>query len=46
MSKKTIIMVGKDIEALLMVLNPAVLGVVAPKAVTNFPKPSCSAKVL
>lgn len=45
--RKTIIKVGKAILAVSMVLNPAVLGVVAPKsAVTTFPNPLCSANVL
>ena len=45
--KKTIIRVGNAIAAVSIVLNPAVLGVVAPKkAVTIFPNPLCSAKVL
>lgn len=45
--RKTIMVVGKSIAAVSMVLNPAVLGVVAPKsAVTNFPNPLCPTKVL
>ena len=45
--RKTIISVGNAIAAVSMVLNPAVLGVVAPKsAVTTFPNPLCSANVL
>lgn len=39
--------VGNNISAVLIVLKPAVLGVVAPNnAVTTFPIPWCSAKVL
>lgn len=45
--RKIIINVGNSIAAVSIVLKPAVLGVVAPKiAVTIFPKPLCSAKVL
>lgn len=45
--RKTIMSVGKAIDAVSIELKPAVLGVVAPKsAVTIFPKPLCSAKVL
>ncbi len=39
-SKNTIMVVGKSMEAVSIELNPAVRGVVAPKsAVTSFPKP-------
>lgn len=45
--RKHIIRVGNDSAVISIVLNPAVLGVVAPKsAVTIFPNPLCSAKVL
>lgn len=45
--KNTIMSVGNINVAVLMELNPAVLGVVAPKrAVTTFPNAPCSVKVL
>ena len=46
-SKTVIMIVGVAKAVMSTVLNPAVLGVAAPnKALTNFPKNECSAKVL